>query len=434
MKVSRLLVMAALLLASNSQAATTLPGLLAETLSTYPALRMQRGLGEAAQAGIEGARWQFYPTPSIAVEQASSSSRDISYGGDNHVTTLRLQQPLWTGGRLTGNLNKAEANALIAQADFENTRQQLAVRLILAWGEGVAAQAKLRSFEQSKQAHARLLDQVKRRSEEGASAQADIQLARARLDATDAEVVSAKVQRDTALAKLANMAGHPLPKDSLPDSIDPAAIDREIHGVTLDSLLEMAWQGSPQRIKGEAQVQQADAEIAIAGASLWPEVYLRAERQDGNFSVAGLPPQNRIFIGLSTALGAGLSAQSSINAARARQRAAQDDLLTQQLALREQVQVDYTMAGAAAQRRASLQRSLAANAEVTASWERQFLAGRKQWQDLMNAAREQAQAEAQLADAVGAEIVTRWRLLIITRGIDAVLVGRIEDASGRKQP
>jgi adhesin transport system outer membrane protein len=434
MKLRRLAFIVVMFFALNSQAATTLPILLADTLSTYPALRVQRGLGEAALAGVEGARWQFYPTPSIAVEQANSGDRDTSYGGDSRVTTLRLQQPLWTGGRLTGNLNKAKAGALIAQADYENTRQQLAVRLILAWGEGVTAQSKLLTFEQSKQVHARLLEQVKRRSDEGWSADADIELARARLDATDAEVANAKVQRDTALTKLANFAGHSLSIDSLPDLKDPVAIDKSIHNFTLDLLLEAAWQGSPQRVKGEAQVQQADAEIAIAGAALWPEVYLRAERQDGNFSVAGLPPQNRIFVGLNTALGAGFSAQSSIDAARARQRAAQDDLITQQLAVREQVQVDYAMVKTVAQRRASLQRSLAANAEVVASWERQFLAGRKQWQDLMNAAREQAQAEAQLADTIGAEIISRWRLLIITQGIDAVLVERTEGASSRKQP
>ena len=412
-----------LFLALPSHATTTLPALLAEAYATHPALRMQRGLGDAAQAGIEGARWQFYPTPSVAIEQANAGSGDVNYDGDSRIAVFRLQQPVWTGGRLTGNLNKAEAGALIAQADYESTRQQVAIRLVQAWGEGLTAQAKLRALEKSEQAHARLLDLVKRRAGNGFSAQADIELARARLDATRSEVTNARVQRDTALARLTSLVGRPLPKDSLPEPGDPAAIDKEIQGVALESLLDMAWQASPQRLKSEAQVNQVEAEIEVANAALWPEVYLRAERQYGSYSVAGMPPQNRLFIGLNTALGAGLSAQSTIDAARARLRAYREDMLTQRLAVVEQVNIDHSLVGAAVERRASLQRSLASNVEVTTSWERQFLAGRKQWQDLMNAAREQATAEAQLADSVGAEIVSRWRRLVLTRGIDTILDG-----------
>jgi adhesin transport system outer membrane protein len=421
MNKKRLLFPVVLFWALNLHAETTLPALLKEAITSYPALRAQRELGEAARAGVEGARWQFYPTPSVALEYANTAAGDTNHRGDDHITVLRLQQPLWTGGRLSGNLNKAEAVALIAQADYESARQQLAVRLIQAWGEGSVALAKLKALEQSARTHARLLAQVTRRNADGFSAQSDIDLARGRLDATEAEVSSAKVQRDMALAKLGNLVGRPLAKDILPDSFQPSVIDKEIHGSTLDSLSDMAWQGSPQRIRAEAQIQQASAEIDVAGAALWPEVYLRAERQHGNYAAGGLPPQNRLFIGLNTALGAGLSAQSTIDAARARQRAAQDDLLTQRLAVVEQVQIDHALVASAAQRRVILQRSLAANVEVFASWERQFLAGRKQWQDLMNAAREQAAAEAQLADAIGAEAISRWRLLVVTRGVDAVV-------------
>jgi outer membrane protein, adhesin transport system len=69
---------------------------------------------------------------------------------------------------------------------------------------------------------------------------------------------------------------------------------------------------------------------------------------------------------------------------------------------------------------ASIQASLRAAEDVSASYDRQFLAGRKSWLDVMNAARELAQTETQLADLQSTQVVVTWRLVAYTRGIDAV--------------
>jgi outer membrane protein, adhesin transport system len=71
-------------------------------------------------------------------------------------------------------------------------------------------------------------------------------------------------------------------------------------------------------------------------------------------------------------------------------------------------------------RLASIQASLKAAADVSASYDRQFLAGRKSWLDVMNAARELAQTETQLADLQSTQVVVTWRLAAYSRGIDAV--------------
>ena len=57
---------------------------------------------------------------------------------------------------------------------------------------------------------------------------------------------------------------------------------------------------------------------------------------------------------------------------------------------------------------------------MSSSWERQFLADRKQWQDLMNSARDQAMTDTQLADAIGSQQLSAWRLAILTRGLPTV--------------
>lgn len=392
------------------------PTLIREALRQHPSVRAQATMQGAAQAGVQTAHWQYWPTPSVTLERADTS--DPAYSGDSTVTTLRLQQPLWTGGRLDGNLRKAEAQALLAAADLEATRQQLALRVVQAWSEAAAAQGKVAAYEHSRATHLRLLGLVERRTQEGMSAQADIALARTRLDGTEADLAAAQAQRETALDKLRLLTGRPIVASTLDDPSHQAPPGRP---QAPDDLLAAAHAQSPQIARARAQGDVADADVKLAQAALSPEVYLRAERQYGQFSQAGQGPQNRLFVGVATALGGGLSSLSNMEAARARQQAAQDDIQTQRLAVDEQVRSDATLSRTADERRTRLEQARLSTAKVTASWERQFLAGRKQWQDLMNAAREQTQNDIQLADTMASQQLTGWRLAILTQGVNALL-------------
>lgn len=393
-----------------------LPVLIQAALAHHPAVRAQGGIQEAAHAGVAGAKWQYWATPSINLERVGTA--DPTYQGDGSVTTLRLQQPLWTGGRLDGNLSKAEAQVVVAQADLEATRQQLALRVLQAWSDAVAAQGKLASYEQGEEAHRRLLGMVERRLSEGFSAQADTDLARSRIEGVRADLVSARAQRDTALDKLRLLTGRPVAASQLGHSSSSRPPEQAL---SLNELLAAAREQSPQIAKARAQGKVAEAEVTLAKATLSPEIFLRAERQYGNFYQSGQEPQNRLFIGVATNFGGGLSSLSGLEAARARQRAAEEDVQTQTLTLDEQVQSDANLLRMTRERRTTLERVQQSSASVSASWERQFLAGRKQWQDLMNATREHMQGDVQLADVIATQQLTAWRLVILTQGVNAVL-------------
>jgi len=51
--------------------AQSLDRLIAETLVSHPQMQAQSALVASATAGVESARWQFYPTPSVSVESGS---------------------------------------------------------------------------------------------------------------------------------------------------------------------------------------------------------------------------------------------------------------------------------------------------------------------------------------------------------------------------
>lgn len=401
---------------ANALEMPTLPGLVGEVLAQHPSVRSQQSLLQAADAQVEGAKWQYWPTPSLSVDRITSGGDERSYGGDKQVVNLGLRQPLWTGGRLSANLSRAEARATGARQEVEITRHQLALRVIQAWSDLIAAQASLAAYERSRNAHERLLKMVLRRVQEGVSSQGDVVLAQSRLESVLAEAISANTRKELALERLQLLVGRPLSSDQVISSPVPFDFNKPT-----SELLSAAVELSPQLADARAQVKVAESDIDTAKANLLPELSLRVERQFGNFYEAGPSGDTRVFLSVSTTLGAGLSSSSAIQAARAHHSSSLNQIEVQQLALSEQVRSDLTLSQMSTLRRASLETSRRLAAEVSLSSERQFLAGRKQWLDLMNAARDQTQTEVQLADVLGAEQLAGWRLKLYTQGIDAVV-------------
>ncbi len=390
---------------------------IARALQNHPSIRSAQMQVQSGKSEVQGARWQFWPTPSISAERVNT--RDPAYaGGDDHAIIVRLQQPLWTGGRLAAGLARSEARALEAHADFKEVQQKLALQVIQAWSEAVVANEKLEAYEGSLSTHGRLLALVQRRVAEGVSSIADVDLAHSRRDGILAEAATVRSQLETALGKLNLLTFSTVSRERLAKTQDQVIL--VMNGV-LDDLIQAARAESPQISKARAQIELAHAEVQIAKSALSPEVFVRAERQIGSYTNAGLPSQNRVFIGLTSSLGGGLSSLSGVQAADAHYKAAVDALQYQELAVEDQIQGDLTLVRNALQRQQSLQRAKKSAVEVSVSWERQFLAGRKQWQELMNVAREQLQAETQLIDAQGAIQLASLRLQVLTQGVESLL-------------
>lgn len=397
----------------------SLPSLIEGVLASHPSVRSQLAQGESAKQAVDAAQWQFYPTPSVGFEQVDANPSDPNYPnfGDKNVTTLRLQQPLWTGGRLTAGLNKAQAGVLSSQATLEGTRQDLALRVVQIYSDWYGALLKRQAFDKSLQAHQTLRAQIVRRIGNGYSPQSDLVLLEGRQQQTEADQSAARAQEQSALARLSQMSGHALQTQDLAQSPSAAL---ELEESPLD-LIEQAQTFSPSIVKLQAQARMADSEVSERKADLSPELYLRAERQYGNFTSPNSAPINRYFVGFSSRFGAGLSSLSQVGGAQARYEAALADIDSTRVGLGEQVQADFAQAELGQARLVALQASLVSSDNIAKAWGRQFVAGRKTWLDVMNAVREQAQLETQIADARAAQLLLTWRLTIVGHGLDKAL-------------
>lgn len=385
---------------------------MAEVTATHPALRAQSALTQAAASGVEGARWQYYPTPSISVEHAAARQNDPSYQGDDQVLLLGLRQPLWTAGRLGAGVDKASAALARSQSSQDEVRLQLLLRLVQSYGEWLTASEKARAYEVGLSAHQQLQALVERRVAEGQSAQSDLALAESRLAALESDLSVVRTQSSIALARLSQLVGRRIDEQglmatpSVPPLIEPS----------LPELIQDAKDTSPALRRAQAQADESKAQIDLLRAERWPEVFARLERQHGSFSVRDSDPQNRLFIGVSSRFGAGLSNQSAISEATLQHEAALAEIEALARTIQEQILVDHAQLVSVARREAVLQKANASAKEVLQSWDRQFLAGRKTWQDLMNSLKEQVQLDVQFADLSGTRLVSAWRIKLMTEG------------------
>ncbi len=384
--------------------------LLTMAITNHPAVQAQQSLVSAAEQGVSSARWQYFPTPSVSVQSAKSSSTDPAYAGDSRVTVMALTQPVWTGGRIEAGVDKAQANAKGATASLAEAQQQLAIRVVQAYGDWLSAYRKRMAYQVGQAQHIRLKNQVSRRIEEGQAAASDLALAQSRLASLDADMALSITQEEISLARLSQLLGQTVVAASLTASLaEPLSIP-----VSVSDLLLQAQGSSPALGRARSNAQAQWAAIQEAKSATLPEVSLRMEQQRGNFNYTGVPLHNRAFVNLSSRLGAGLSSWTGVNEAVQRHAAALADIESQQRSLAEQVMTDHALLVTSQSRRQALKSSADLAEQVLASWDRQYLSGRKSWQDLMNSAREQVQVQAQLADLEGSQVVASWRLAIIT--------------------
>jgi adhesin transport system outer membrane protein len=399
--------------------AESLPQLIDGVLASHPSMRAQAALGTSAREAAEAARWQFFPTPSIGFEQVDAGSSDPNYPsyGDKNVTTLRLQQPLWTGGRLSAGMDKAEAGLLASRATQEAVRQDLALRVVQVYADWYGAQLKRQAYEKSLQTHQTLRQQINRRIAGGVSPQSDLTLLLGREQQTEADLAAARALEQSALGRLGQLLGRALQAQALATAVAaPLALDASAQELQAQALAQ-----NPTVQKLLAQARIAGAEVSERASDLKPDVYLRVERQYGSFSAPNTAVQNRVFVGLSSHFGAGLSSLSQVGGAQARYQAALADVDSSRINLGEQITADYTQAQAGQSRLLALQASLQSADGITRAWNRQFVAGRKTWLDVMNAAREAVQLEAQIADARASQLLLSWRLAITGHGLDGAL-------------
>ena len=394
----------------------SLNGLIYKAFNYHPSIKSSTSLLSSAKKGLESAKWQYFPTPSVSISRVKASTTDRSYFGDDKVIKLGLNQTLWAGGRIDAGMEKAQAQLSIRQSILFVAKRRLAFNVIRSYSTWYSSYLKRKAFSVSKQEHESLQKRIERRIKQGLSSGSDLLLVSSRLLQVSASLNSAITQHQGALLQLEELVGEPLNTDLLIENI---STNYRVDGVK-KVLLNQALEIDPKLKELSAKVKESHSTYKQVKSSLSPQLNLRVERQWGNHNIINADTENRVFLELSSSFGAGLSIFSKIERAKLEERSILLDLEDQNKKTITEFENDWLSYQSLSKQNKLLESALLTAQKIQRSWYRQFLAGRKQWQDVMNSIREVAQLKAQIANTVSESLLVSWRLAIRIKGVGAI--------------
>lgn len=385
--------------------------LIRHALATYPSILSQKLTQEAAQSDVLAAKLKFLPSPTFNTQRNNVRFDGATSTGNMPSTNVTVNQPIWAGGALIAGYNKADARLGAADFALLETREDVAKKIITAYSDWLRSWLKILAFEESLRVHERLVGLINRRFQQGVASGSDRDLGVTRLQQTKADLETVRSAELTSLSTLSELVGKPVQRQDLVQKI---AVSTNVPPRKIGLNKALSNSVSIQRAKHEAEA--ADAEAKEVRAQALPQVSFQAQRQIGNAYYPGVQGFDSYGIVVNYAPGGGLSSIATASAAMDRSRAAAMQVETLKREMTDRLTAEYNEYEFSLLKKSHMLQSALLTGEVSASYDRQYLVGRKSWLDLMNSVREEAQARAELASTEGALVGASHRLMIYIDG------------------
>ena len=395
---------------TSFSASMTLDDLIVQALASYPTILARQSSRDAAKTDLTAAKLKFLPNPSVSTQR-----NQVAYTNNSMTnlpaTNVTISQPLFMGGGLVAGYNKADARLNAADFTLLETREEISRRIIIAYTEWYKAYLKILAFEESVKLHEKFVSLITRRYEAGVASGADRDLGISRLIQAKADLDAQRSIEESSLTTISQLSGESVVRSDLVERVSkPVAIPKRQEGISQALTVSVTI----QRLKYEAEA--AEHEAKEIRAQTLPQVSFQAQRQIGNTYVPGYPGYDMYGLVVSYAPGGGFSSLATTSAAFERAKSASMQIDVSKRDLSDRLNAEYNEYEFSQLKRESFQRSADLSGDISASYDRQYLVGRKSWLDLMNAVRERAQTRVSLADADGGLLGSSYRLAIYING------------------
>lgn len=368
-------------------------------VTSHPSVAARQSERVAAGLRLESAQWGRFP---------SLSSQYATDQAGRRYTTARIEQPLWTGGVITGQIDGAQAGVRGADASLTESEQEIMIRVATSFTELGRVRARQAAAQANVTEHERLAALIARRVESQVSPASDGVLANARLAQARAELTQLDALSARARSVLSQAVSREVDELVLPEA-------RSLGYPSRTLALDAAQSFSPALRRLAAEEEAAAADVSVRRGATRPKVVARYDRTFGGREVEG----DQLFVAVEFQPGAGLSSLTAVREAEARRHAAR---LAREGALRDLsdgLNADWADMESLGRQARDLRAQVDSTTSVFDSFIRQYAVGRKSWLDVLNAQREASQARYALADAEWGALRATLRLQLATGELNA---------------
>ena len=379
--------------------------LISQAVQSHPLVGSAKAEQQATTESIRAAKLNLLPAPSVS----SGYDRD-----DGMISQLRVRQSLWTGGKLTANVNQAIFDDKAATEYVYEQQNEVAKTTIEAWQSYITAVSKQRVYYDNLQLLSEFEAMMQRRVSQGVSARIEMDLVTNRILQEQNAYQGAVEQQRIAIARLEQIAGRRITANELPTPNLTELVNRaKGESQAFEKMaFDQASFYNPTVVKNHYRVEAAKQEVKSLQSSRFPTLYAQYEYDYYHDSDSNNDDGGEFSVGLNYDPGAGLSNLSLAKASESRVNSlAQSKEAARRLVL-ETIQTQYQQFASARDQERSLVAAVAGAQIVVSSYRRQFIAGRKSWLEVLNAVREHSQYQAQLVESRTAIIGAYYKLQV----------------------
>lgn len=390
-------------------------------LANDPTLRAAQAGALAGRESVAVAEAQWRPQASLSISRQHIDQHTHGTSSTHGGTTGRYY---WSG---TQQLNLRQAlyqpvqDATIAQAgaaareaasNFDQARQQLALRLAEAYFGYLLSGDQLALVAAQREAHSRQLDAARKAFAAGTGTRTDIDEAQARLDLDAAEALLAEQQREHARLTLEQLVGAPVERAA---RLDPARFDASPPDAgALDDWVRLALRRSPEVQALQSRRDAAAAEVAKARARHLPTLDLVAAHTRTDPESAYLQDQTTrsasIGIQLNVPLLSGGGVEAGVRQGLAELQRQDAQLAAMRLDVQLRVQQAHRSVQEGCVRVKALAQAVHSGEQLLRSVSRSYEAGVRTTVDVLNAAQQLAEARRNLAQTRFTTLLAELRL------------------------
>lgn len=350
--------------------------------------------------------------PSFSISAQSMYNNDDNYG------IMRGQMPLYSFGKISGNIKVAEEGLVLGKFVLLQVQRQLIEDTAAAYNSHWGIKQRVAIAEANVAEHDRLYQMINRRQQGGVASAADVRLALSRLLQAQAQLDQIKGAAEKARNELEVLTQLTISADTPIDQAlaeTPAGEDELQKAQLIDARVKVRM----------AELAMTKKEADLRQAERMPTLYVRYDRY--------IKPKNdyasdgEVGVVLEGSLdGLGIIGQKRAAAAKAHIAVAEENLEDTRNEIKRRVTNLLTERGIQGNIVASYERSTEEMEETLKSVIRQFDAGRKSWIDVLNFQRELTEMRHQLLQAK-----TNWLEVSLRL---AAINGRLDTAAEVKEP